>query len=413
MSLPASPTHTVPDHVPAALLRDIDPWAEIMTAGAEGYARAARFHQDFPPIFYATSLAFMPGCWVPRRAEDLRYILQNPEIFSSAGLTGFSSLIGEAWPLIPLEVDPPQHGFYRMLLNPLFTPKRVGELDADMRELARALLNKIKANGRCTFDEAFAEQFPVLIFLRLMGWPIEEAPKFVGWVRALVKGRDMSEVAGAIAEVAQYLRTRIAERRVAPTDDFTSYVLAAKVEDRPLTEDEVMGICFLIFIGGLDTVTSTLAFQFAHLARNHDQQRQLRENPELIPTAVEELLRAYSVVNMRRCVTQDVLVGDAPMKKGDFVLISTELADLDPEEFEDPTRVDFSRESIRHMAFSFGPHRCVGSHLARRELVIAMQEWLTHIPQFELLEPENLQVRAAGVFGLEGLKLQWNPAAQP
>ena len=405
------PLPPLPAHIPPDLIRDIDPWSEIMAGGRHGHARAASFHADYPPVFYATRLGYMGGCWVPQKAEDLRRILQDPETFSSAGLTGFSQMIGEAWPLIPLELDPPQHGDYRMLLNPLFTPKKVAELDADMRVLAQELIGRVAASGQCDFDEDFASQFPVLIFLKLMGWPLAEAPKFVGWTRALVKGRDLAEVAGACAEIAAYLRGHIAERRAAPTDDFTSYVVTAEIQGRRLTDDEVMGICFLIFIAGLDTVTSALTFQFAHLADHPEDQARLRANPELIPDAVEELLRAYSIVNMRRQVTRDVQIGDAPMKAGDFVLISTELANLDPAEFTNPTTVDLQRPDNRHMAFSFGPHRCVGSHLARRELTIAVQEWLAATPPFGLLDPDAIVMRASGVFGLDGLRLQW-PAQQ-
>ena len=398
-----------PAHVPADLVRNMDPWVELAKAGSHAHARAAAFHQDFPPIFWATSLGYFGGCWVPRRDADLRRILQDPETFSSEGLTGFSQMIGETWKLIPLEVDPPRHGLYRVLLNPLFTPKKVAELDAAMRTLAGELISAVADRGQCDFNEDFAARFPILIFLKLMGWPLDEAPKFVGWTRTLVKSSDITEVAGVCAEIAGYLRGRIAERRLAPSDDFTSYVIASEIEGRKLTEDEVLGMCFLIFIGGLDTVTSALGFQFLHLARHPEHQAQLRANPEMIPAAVEELLRAYSTVNMRRMVTRDVQIGDVLMRKGDHVLISTELADLDPEEYANPTEVDFRRADNRHMAFSFGPHRCVGSHLARRELTIAIQAWLARTPPFRLLDEDKIEMRASGVFGLDGLHLQWDP----
>lgn len=402
-------TFTAPPHAPAGLVRDLDPWLVLMEAGRDAHRRAARFHEEFPPIFYATRLGYMGGCWVPQKAEDLRRILQDPETFSSAGLTGFSQMIGETWPLIPLEIDPPAHSAYRILLNPLFTPKRVGQLDAEMRALADQLILRVLDVGQCDFDEDFASQFPILIFLKLMGWPLEEAPTFVEWTRTLVKGRDLGEVAQACREIATYLRGRIAERTANPSDDFTSFVVTAEIDGRRLTEDEVMGICFLIFIGGLDTVTSTLAFQFAHLASHPEHQARLRADPDLIPTAVEELLRAYSVVNMRRQVTRDVEVAGVQMRKGDFVLISTELANLDPQEFPHATEVDFDRPDNRHMAFSYGAHRCIGSHLARRELAISMQEWLRLAPPFRLLDEDGIVMRASGVFGLDGVKLQWGP----
>lgn len=407
----AAQTFAVPAHVPRELIRDIDPWADIESAGAEGHARAAQYHTEFPPVFYATSLGYRPGCWVPRRAEDMRRILQDAETFSSDRQVGFSMLMGESWPLIPLEIDPPNHAAYRMLINPLFSPKRVAELDADMRVLARSLIKGVLADGGCDFHTAFAAKFPILIFLKLMGWPIEEAPRFVEWVHTLVKSKDPVVIGATAREIATYLRGRIAERRAAPTDDFTSYVVAAEIDGRKLTEDEVLGICFLIFIAGLDTVTSALAFQFHHLAKHQADQARLRAEPALIPAAVEELLRAYSTVNLLRAVVRDVEVGGAPMRAGDSVLISTELANLDPEEFADPLKVDFERENNRHMAFASGVHRCVGSHLARQELTIAVQEWLALAPPFSLDQPEKIVMRVGGVFGLDNVRLRWNEAA--
>lgn len=243
-----------------------------------------------------------------------------------------------------------------------------------------------------------------------MGWPLDQAPKFVNLTHALVKSADLAVVAGAAQEIANYLRARIEERRADPADDFTSFLLASEIDGRKLTQDELMGTCFLIFIGGLDTVASALGFQFMHLARHPEHQAQLRADPSLIPNAVEELLRAYSIVNMRRKVMKPVEVGGAPMRPGDFVLISTELADLDPEIYERPTEVDFRREDIQHMAFSYGPHRCVGSHLARRELNIAMQEWLRRAPPFRIADESQVRLRAAGVFGLDNLRLEWDAA---
>jgi len=214
--------------------------------------------------------------------------------------------------------------------------------------------------------------------------------------------------------VRDYLRQRIAERRIEPADDFTSTLLASQVDGRALTDDEVFGICFLVFIGGLDTVTSSLGFHFMHLARHPGQQQELRDHPERIAQAVEEMLRAYSIVNMRRRVTKDVTIGEATMKRGDFVLISTELGNLDPENFSDPARVDFSRPDadVPHMAFAYGVHRCVGSHLARREMRIAIELWLQKLPPFRIASGMPVRVRAAGVFGVEGLHLEWAPTAR-
>ncbi|WP_313405837.1 cytochrome P450 [Stutzerimonas kunmingensis] len=408
------------DHVPAApphilahLIRDFDLWAELTAQGENAYAWAAALHQNTPPIFWIPSLGFLPGAWIPRRSEDLRRILQDPETFSSAGLTPYAMLLGESWRLAPLEVDPPDHAKYRALLNPLFTPKKVDALEQDIRELATQLIEAVAQKGRCDFNEDFAKPFPTLIFLKLTGWPLEDRPLFQHWTQTLIKSFDMQVVTDNARTITDWIRTHIAERRENPGDDFTSYLLASQIDGRPLTDDEMLGINFLIFIGGLDTVTSSIGLFFRHLARNPEQQAQLRANPELIPDAVEELLRSYSIVNMRRTVTRDVQIGEATMKKGDIVMISTELANLDPEVFDEADKVDFQRSTgnAPHMAFSYGVHRCVGSHLARRELRIALELWLKLIPPFRIAEGTQPRFNAYGVFGMEDLHLQWdNPS---
>lgn len=412
MEIIQHPSTQVPSHVPAHLVRDVDLWAELSAAGPQVYARAAALHQETPPIFYVPRLGYLPGAWVPRRADDLRRILQDPETFSSVGLTPFAQLLGDNWQLIPLEVDPPDHAKYRALLNPLFTPKRVDEQEVKIRAHAAALMDRFMARGHCDFNEDFGNAFPTLIFLNMMGWPAAEAPKFVQWTQTIVKGMDMQQVMGAVREVRDYLRERIAERRATPGDDFTGYLLASQIEGRALTDDELLGICFLVFIGGLDTVASSLGWIFMHLARQPEQQAELRAHPERISDAVEELLRAYSIVNMRRTVTREVTIGEVTMLPGDTVLISTELGNLDPEKFSCPAQVDFHRAGapVPHMAFSYGPHRCVGSHLARRELRIALELWLQKVPPFRMAD-HPVQVRASGVFGVDGLHLEWTPLA--
>jgi len=402
-----------PPHIPAHLIRNFDLWAELTAQGENAYTWAAALHQNTPPIFWIPSLGFLPGAWIPRRSEDLRRILQDPETFSSEGLTPYAMLLGESWRLAPLEVDPPDHAKYRALLNPLFTPKKVDALEQDIRELATQLIEAVAQKGRCDFNEDFAKPFPTLIFLKLMGWPLEDRPLFQHWTQTLIKSFDMQVVTDNARTITDWIRTHIAERRENPGDDFTSYLLASQIDGRPLTDDEMLGINFLIFIGGLDTVTSSIGLFFRHLARNPEQQAQLRANPELIPDAVEELLRSYSIVNMRRTVTRDVQIGEATMKKGDIVMISTELANLDPEVFDEADKVDFQRSTgnAPHMAFSYGVHRCVGSHLARRELRIALELWLKLIPPFRIAEGTQPRFNAYGVFGMEDLHLQWdNPS---
>lgn len=256
MNYPAEASTPVPAHIPMHLVRDFDLWAELTTQGENAYAWAAALHQTTPPIFWIPRLGFLPGTWVPRRAEDLRRILQDPQTFSSVGLTPYAMLLGESWRLAPLEIDPPEHVKYRALLNPLFTPKKVEALEQDIRLLANQLIDEVVAQGRCDFNEAFAKPFPTLIFLTLMGWPLDDRPLFQHWTQTLIKSFDMQTVTDNARAITTWIRNHIAERRANPGDDFTSYLLTSEIDGRPLTDDEMLGINFLIFIAGLDTVTS-------------------------------------------------------------------------------------------------------------------------------------------------------------
>ncbi len=397
----------LPEHVPEELVRDIDAIEMIAAGGIRTLANAVDLHNELPPVFWATRMSYLGPCWVVLRAVDLRQVLQDPETFSSSGQTSFSTLIGETWAMLPLEVDPPEHAAYRAVINPLFTPKKMMSLEPRVREIAAKLIQDVASEGSCDFNEAFAIQFPALMFLELMGWPQEEAPKFVGWAKSLIKTADMAQAAESASAIAGYLRTRIAEARSNPGNDFCSYAVAAEVNKRPMTDDEVLGMCFLVFIAGLDTVTSMLGFHFLHLATHPKDQQRLRENPALIPDAVEELLRAYAIVNGRRRVTKDIEIGGIQMKAGDFVMVSALLGNTDETAFPNPGVVDFDRQDKRHMTFNLGPHRCAGSNLARRELILAIEEWLKRVPSFSAVDQDKIAVRPSGVMGLDNVMLRW------
>jgi cytochrome P450 len=217
----------------------------------------------------------------------------------------------------------------------------------------------------------------------------------------------MSSRAKTMQEVAAYLKSLISLRRTEPTDDLISFAVNGRVDGRPLADDEVLGVCVLLFMAGLDTVTSSLSFQFRHLAEHPADQQRLRDDFGLIPSAVEEMFRAYAVVNTTRYATRDVELAGVTIKKGDNVTCSTILACRDPREFQSPDEVIFERSPNAHNAFSYGPHRCIGSHLARRELVAGIEEWLKVVPKFELAPDARLTASGGGVFGLETLPLVW------
>jgi cytochrome P450 len=212
---------------------------------------------------------------------------------------------------------------------------------------------------------------------------------------------------GAAIGIRDYLLDVIKARQVAPTDDFASFVVTSEIEGKRVTTEEALGICYLMLVAGLDTVAAILGFGFKHLAQDQDNQRLLREEPGLIPNAIEEILRAHAPVVTARFATRDVQFHGVTIKAGECVSLCTALSGLDASEFPEPHKIDFRRENLRHMTFSVGPHRCIGSHLARRELKIALEMWLAQFPPFRVKPGKTPFAHATGVFGVDYLPLVW------
>lgn len=389
----------IPDHVPPTLVVNFDFRTGL---GDRPHEAVAALHNGPRIVYSPVNHHHKPGVgtWIPTWAEDIRAVLQNTEAFSSKVVRSDSLLT-----LIPLELDPPNHSSFRALMNPLFSPARMKALEEKIRSRARELAERCRDKGNTEFVNDFARPLPVGIFIDLMGLPAEDLDRFLHWEQLII--RDMPSRALAMQEVSAYLKDLIADRRKNPTDDLISFAVKGQVDGRALDDAEIMGICVLLFMAGLDTVTSSFSFQFRHLAEHPADQERLRRDPSVIPAAIEEMFRAYAVVNTTRYATRDIEVAGVTIKKGDNVTCSTILACRDPREFENPNVVNFDRTANAHNAFSYGPHRCIGSHLARRELIVGMEEWLKVIPPFRLSPDADLVANGGGVFALEALPLVW------
>lgn len=401
LSLPSD----VPAHVPAALVRDFQ-FESLPGADVDAVAAASAAARDAPDIFFGLG-ARRGGAWVITRHELIREVFQDAATFSSVGNSDFSALLGETWDLIPLEKDPPEHAAWRTLLNPLFSPTRMRAVEDDIARTARELVDQVLAKGEADFIKDFSEVFPVKVFLSLFGLPLEHAAQFVAWEADLIHGTSMEQRASGARAITDYLKTVIAARRRAPTSDVVSYVVQAQIEGRAVTDLEALSMCFLLYSAGLDTVASMLSFMVKHLAEHPDDQRRLRDDPDLIPAAIEELLRAYPIVVSGRRVTRDVEFHGVQMKAGDVVTLPTMLAGRDEREFPHADKVDFDREKVSHITFAAGPHRCLGSHLARRELRVALEEWLTRVPPFRVKPGDAPRTQGVGVFAVTRLSLVW------
>ena len=342
--------------------------------------------------------------------EDVVAGLRTPAVFSS----GFDAVqIGQVRPLIPLQIDPPDHHAYRKLLDPLFSPRRVAALEPRVRELARGLVDAVVDDGGCNFNAAFAEPFPSTVFLELLGLPLSRACEFIAFKDGIIRppARTAEERQAMVTETGRQIYAVLEEvidaRTREPRDDFISGFLTAEVDGRRLTREDVIDICYLFFLAGLDTVAASLDCMLAFLACHPDHRHQIVDDPSLIPNAVEEMLRWETPVpGVVRLTTQDTEMSGCPIAAGSHVVMLLASANTDERAWERADEVDFTREVVKHLAFGGGVHRCLGSHLARLELRVALEEWHARIPDYGLA-PGTVLEYSPGLRQIEHLPLVW------
>ncbi len=342
--------------------------------------------------------------------EHVRHVLQHPEIFSS-GIDAVE--IGQVRPLIPLQIDPPHHKNYRKLLDPIFAPKNVKLLEDQTRRLVRDLVAPVVDQGHCNFHDVVAEPLPTTVFLQLLGLPVERAKEFIelknGIIRPPVKTQKerVEYTRGVGSKIYAVLQEAIDERQAERRDDFLSMFLDAEVDGHTLTNDDVLDIGYLFFLAGLDTVTASLDCMLSYLAQHPERRQQLVEDPSLIQHAIEEMLRWETPVQgIVRVATEDTEIAGCPVPKGKIVSVMLHSANVDEASWADPDTIDFDREENRHLAFGGGVHRCLGSHLARMELRVALEEWHAAIPSYSVREGVEL-LYTQGLRAVENLELVW------
>ena len=395
----------VPGHVPSELVRS----AQI-AYGQEFLAAPHKFmadlHGTMPPIWYDVG-PFGNG-WALIKHEDALFALRHAELFSTEDATPFPRNPDDYFYFIPIEIDPPEHRKYRNIVDPLISPQGVLRLEERIRALANELIDGFIEQGGCTFDDTFGRPLPVLVFLDLMGLPRAMCDTFVEWAMELLhSGGDRARMAEAMDKISAYLKDAIADKRANPDEGLIARIVQAEVDGAPLSEKEVFGFVIFLFIAGLDTVFATLNLIWVTLAQRPDLRAEMIANPDNINAQVEELLRVHSVTFSGRTVAQDCELRGVAMKKGDKVMSVLPACNFDPEVFPDPTRIDFSRPKKIILAFTVGVHSCMGAHLARLEIKIALQEWLRRIPEFSLKPGTHIEFRPGGVVGPEHVPLVW------
>jgi len=342
-----------------------------------------KFLRESTPVFRS------PQAVVLSRLSDIEMALKRTDLFSS-NMDAVD--LGNLRPLIPLQVDPPEHAKYRRILDPLFTPREMARREPMVTALVNEMIDRFADRGECDFHAEFAVPLPCTVFLRLLGLPFEDLDTLLIWKDGVIRPEGAGapqqhrRAAAPVArQIYDYFERAIDDHLANPREDVLSALIVAGIEGRPLSREELLDICFLFLIAGLDTVTDSLDCFFVYLARHPEQRWLLIEQPGVLPSAIEELLRWETPVpGVARVAMHDVDLAGCPVSKGERVSPLLGAANTDPAEFRDPDVVDFRRNPNRHRAFGGGPHRCLGSHLARMELRVALREFHRRIPDYEI-----------------------------
>ena len=341
------------------------------------------------------------GSWLPTRYSDVQRFAQDHHGFSSSDV-GVLTFDDEERPpppveipLPPIDADQPDHTWTRRLMLPWFSHTRVAEYEPFTRELCNRLIDGFIENGSADAAGDYARQIPVRVISLVLGVPEDMADTFTGWVQDFLEfAHEEARATRGRDALTLYLLDQLEYRRNNPGDDLMSALLQTEVEGKPVDDLTIMGMAALTLIAGVDTTWSGIGSAMLHLATNPQDVQRLIDEPEIMPLAIEELLRAYSPVTMARIATDDVEVAGCPIKAGDKVLMNFPGANRDPDVFDNPDQVILDRAQNRHVAFGAGIHRCAGSNLARMEMRVAVEVWLERIPEFRLAD--NAEVTWAG-----------------
>lgn len=392
---------TVPEHVPEDRVVDFD---FMHPPGAEADVHLAwKTLHDGPDIVWSP---YNGGHWIATRADDIEAIQKDHQRFSHARVTVPRS---DDVTLVPLELDPPEHTAYRSLITPSFLPQAIASMEDDIRALTIELIEGFKDKGECEFVGEFAKMLPIVIFLRLVDLPQEDRLQLLEMAELSVRG-DLAERQRSQGMLMGYIGNWVQERARNPGKDLISLIVNAKIDGQPISPERMFGMMIVVLFGGLDTVAAMMSFICRFLAEHPAERQRLAQEPKLILTAVDELIRRHGVTNTARVVVEDMELNGVLLKRGDQIQVPNALFGLDERRFDKPMEIDLQRKPVVHAAFGNGAHRCPGSFLARTEIKVFLQEWLKRIPDFEIKAGERPRCASGMVNGVLHLPLQWKIA---
>ncbi len=396
-----------PKGIDPALVIDYDFYDDPLYSSAGGIPEAMVELRDMAPdAFWSTALG---GYWVIQGFEAIVDAAKRTDLFSSVKMgippRPEDALMTQS---APLNYDPPDHAALRAPLNKVFTPSQMYRRVDQIRDLAIELVDAIAPLGKADFFETVTEKMPVLIFIDLMGLDRADFRTYRNIATAGISSTDMQERIDAGRDARRLVTECIRERRVNPKDDLVTYITQMEVNGEPVDDDLALSYCILLFFAGLDTVANAMAFCMRYLAMDQKLQQRLREEPEKIPHAMEELLRRHAVAPVQRTVMKDECWRGFNLRKGDMALLNYAAANIDERAFDHADTVDIDRERINHIAFGAGVHRCAGRHLARIEIVVLLEEVLKRLGTFRLDPERDVTMRGGAVLSIGQLPLVWD-----
>jgi cytochrome P450 len=350
------------------------------------------------------------GSWMPVHYNDIRTIARDAQRFSSRAVEVAGPIPAQEGGLFapPLTSDPPAHFSHRSLLQPFFSLQKLAELEPFIRAEARSLVNRLAERGEGDAVEDFAEHLTIAVLAKILDVPRDNEQRFTDWVVRLVRigPRDQAVRTAAVREILDYCDALLTERRASPGDDLVSYLAIAHIDGQPLSRKHQLGSCFLILLAGADTTWSAIGASLWHLATHPEDRARLIAEPKLLSRAVEELLRAYAPVTVARIAKEGVELHGRFIEAGERIMLPLAAANRDPKQFVEPDVVKIDRTPNLHLTFGSGRHRCLGAGLATLELQVGLEEWLRVIPDFSLIDPENIRWSGGQVRGPERVVFQ-------
>jgi cytochrome P450 len=397
----------VPSHVPPELVFPFDIYADArVTSDVQGsYNRAI---EEAPDIFWTPENG---GHWMVRRMDAIAAVATDPEHFSVREMQ--IPRVENPPFFIPLSLDPPDNLPYRRAMAPMFGPKAIKALEPRLRYWAKEIVGKVAGRGHCDFMAEVAKVYPVTIFMELMGMDLSRLAEFRHLAEGFFENQNNAEKMSQLsAQILGIMKELVDEKRANPDDKLMSHFVHADMgEGKPMSDDEILAMSFVLFLGGMDTVTNVTGFAYQQLAQMPELQKRLANDPEGLAAAFsEEAVRAFGVVNSPRLVVKDIDLLGVPFRKGEMVLNLLPVGSRDDRKFDEPDILDIDRKRTAHITFSTGPHLCIGHVLGRAEIRVLTEEWFKQVPSFKIATDDPRAFRTGTVMALEDLELSWTAA---